>query len=284
MVACDGRTSGAVALPPVTLAMAFRPAKVMKYHFHLASEVTSDTGGGPIPVKTDLTATETITVRAVGPNGTADIDVLLDGTKLTVNDIEVELPQSSVTSKLRISRDGEILTGGVPASSSSGSPNIVPGLDQVTPLLPDHAVKPGDRWAKTYDRPVPYGDGKLHYSTDNKFLRYEQVKGVKAAVIETSSAALPLTFSLDVRKLLQAGGQAGLLSQFPPKSQPKISYVGSGSLDLLSTMDPKAGEMLKAHLQAKFDLKTAFLGFPKGSVPAGEVPQSGKLILDLDRV
>jgi hypothetical protein len=184
---------------------------------------------------------------------------------------------------LRISRDGEILDGGASASSSSGSPSIVPGLDQLTPLLPDHAVKPGDAWTKTYDRPVPYGDGKLHYSTDNKFLRYERVGAVEAAVIETSGS-LPLTFSLDVRKLLQAGGQAGLLRQFPSKSQPKISYAGSGSLDLLSTVDPKAGEMLKAHLEAKFDLKTTFLGFPKGSVPAGAVPQSGKLTLDLDRV
>src|SRR5437660_1475703 len=117
---------------------------------------------------------------------------------------------------------------------------LFPGTDQFVPLLPDHAVKPGDYWTKVFDQDFPFGSGHLHYVTRNLYVRDETVNGVNAAVI-SSSVKLPLDFNIDLHKLAQAIGQGA--DKVP--SGAKMTFGGSVRVPTLAGLAVQQGPLVQ---------------------------------------
>ena len=166
------------------------------------------------------------------------------------------------------------------ASTTGGSGFDFPGTDQFTPVLPDHPVKPGDTWTKSFDQTLPFGGGDLSYTSHNTFVRYEKVSGVKAAVIR-STMSVPLDLTIDLRKLLDTYGQG---APIPKGSHPTIQYGGRVSMDQTAWFDPIGGSLVKTLLVAQFDMQMQFKGFPSKQLPGGgQVAFAGSMTLTLTR-
>ncbi|TMK80672.1 MAG: hypothetical protein E6G47_06335 [Actinobacteria bacterium] len=187
---------------------------------------------------------------------------------------------SQYTSRIQVARDGRILVGGDLASTTGGSGFDFPGTDQFTPVLPDHPVKPGDTWTKSFDQTLPFGGGDLSYTSHNTLVRYENVSGVKAAVIR-STMSVPLDLTIDLRKLLDMYGKG---APIPKGSHPTIQYGGSVSMDQTAWFDPTGGSLVKTLLVAQFDMQMQFKGFPSKQLPGGgQVAFAGSMTLTLTR-
>jgi hypothetical protein len=221
-------------------------------------------------------------VLSVDPDGTASVEMRVEEADVTLDGERQAVPATQPV-RMRISRDGRLLAGsGNLGSAGAASGLNVPGLDQFTPLLPDHPVQPGDSWSKDFTAPFPIGDGELRYRSRNTFLRYEQLGGTKAAVIR-SALTLLLDFQIDIRQLAEISGQGQ--SGFPAGTNPKISYGGTMSYLATNWFDPKGGQQLKSSIDGTMDIRMRFIDFPpEQSVPAGEVTLSGKVRAALERL
>ena len=81
------------------------------------------------------------------------------------------------------------------------------------------------------------GAGSLQVHSDNRLLRYEQLDGVQAAVVESR-------LSTPVNQQVTLAGQA-------------LQETGTVTGDVISWLDPGAGRFLKATSSTKFQLSAA---------------------------
>jgi hypothetical protein len=263
-----------------TVKLAFKTGDVKKYTFHQVLDGNiSPLPAGSSSVKSDLTATETLKVLSVDKNGVATVSATVDGFKGTVDGKTIQANAlKAETVQLLIAADGRILGGGSGASTGGSAAGSVPGSDQFSSILPDQKAKPGDSWSKAFDRPNPLGQGSIHYSTTNRFVRYEDLGGINAAVIQTN-ALIPLNLALDLQKLGQLSGQT---QAYPAGS--KIRYGGKVNTEQLSWIDSKGQQLLKSKTSAVIDMSITFEGLPKAAgVPAGPYHFTGKETIELDR-
>src|SRR5690348_4942623 len=114
--------------------------------------------GMSIPLNMDLGAKETATVKSVDPSGTADLSVV-------ISDISIKMSMNGTTNTtttktggtidMKVAKDGRVLSVN---GNAFGSSTPLPGMTGtqggvVSVILPDHPVKPGDKWTKGYDAP-----------------------------------------------------------------------------------------------------------------------------------
>jgi hypothetical protein len=162
---------------------------------------------------------------------------------------------------LRVTPDGQIVDGNGLAFGATGSSGFggFPGMDQVTPILPDHEVAPGDEWDKHFSQTFPFGGGTIEYTAHSRFERYERVGNVRAAVVATSYT-VPLDFSIDLADLAKAmGGNAGGLSGMGGKDL-TMTYGGSGTFNQTSWLDLEGRQLLKSASDGDFDMTISFPG------------------------
>jgi hypothetical protein len=127
-----------------------------------------------------------------------------------------------------------------------------PGMDQVTPILPDRPVKPGDEWDKHFSQSFPFGHAKIEYTAHSTFDRYEEVGGVRAAVI-TTDFDIPLDFTIDLGDVMKAfGGGAGGAGLSDKNGT--MSYEGKGSFEQTSWLDLEDKQLLKGSTDGSFDM------------------------------
>jgi hypothetical protein len=105
------------------------------------------------------------TVASVDANGVATVDVKAENLSASL-DGHWYPTEGGGTARIRIASDGRILS--LPGELSPGSSLGFAGSDQVTPLLPNYAVKPGDSWTRNFDQAIPVGGwpkppGPLHF-------------------------------------------------------------------------------------------------------------------------
>jgi hypothetical protein len=192
--------------------------------------------------------------------------VLMDVTQVVTWEVKAGLPIPSEAAttppiEIQVAPDGRIVSAGGLSFLGSGQTGgaSFPGMDQMTPLLPDGAVAPGDTWAKEFSQDVPFGEGKIEFTATSTFERYEDVNGIDAAVV-TTEYTVPLDFSIDFDELLAAmGGAEGVtdLSEFGGVS---LAYGGEGSFEQTAWIDPGAEEMLKTSSSGSFDMTMRFEG------------------------
>lgn len=203
-------TAGAVAFVLTrsqgeALALKFTQGRDYRYHMQmkLDGEVSSSDEASTEPIDETVDMTFGLHVVSVDRRGVATIDLEPVKGNMTINGEVVDF-SNPVRSRIRITSDGKLFgdSGGLTAAGGSSGPPV-PGFDQFTPLLPDHAVQPGDTWNKNFDRAFPLGDGVMHYATKNRFLRYETIGGIRTAVVR-SDLTIPLDWTLNVRELLEA--------------------------------------------------------------------------------
>jgi hypothetical protein len=250
---------GSIGAQAHTLSLAYKAGDTYKYKFHATSKQTAGMSGISIPISLDMTAAESVTVKSVDSSSVADLSISLsDFTMKTVTggvtNTTTGLPMSSIEVKIRpdgtvVSVDGNAITAGNGLESLSG----FGGGFFVSAVLPDHAVKAGDTWSKTYDQTFPNSDAKLHVVSDSKYVRDESVNGVNAAVVETKS-----TGSIDMSG--PPGATGGMMDSF--------SVKGTFTTDVTTWIDPNGHRVLKSHATGHDD---ATINFPTAS-PATNSP------------
>jgi hypothetical protein len=251
------------------LTLAFQEGDSTTYDIHTSMTGTIDADAyGTMPVDMDMTETVTWKITSVDPDGVATVEVTVDSMSGTVNGMAVpDVGATTPPMTMRIAPDGRILTaGGLSFSSSAETTGGgFPGMDQMTPLLPDHPVAPGDSWTKSFSQDFPFGQGSIEYTTHSTFDRYEDVNGVQAAVIVTNFS-LPLDFTLDFGKMMkELGGSFGDTSGSSDLADLKhatMAYKGQGTFAMTSWMDPATRVMLKSSSRGDFDMAITFSGVP----------------------
>ena len=172
-----GRGSGG----GVALAMSFHQGASWRYRMHMSLDLTVAAGGQSFPMKADLTAGVQMKVASIDAVGVATLKLHLSNVVATVNGRHSRLPPTAVRGQtLRVAPDGHVLSATLPGVPAADTFNLVPGSDQVTPLLPDGPVQPGDSWSRDISVPAPFGaGGDLHASLLVTLVRYQDVHGVR---------------------------------------------------------------------------------------------------------
>jgi hypothetical protein len=261
-------------------AMSLTKGSSYRYSTEVSATGTISVGGQQQPFSMDVTETMGWAVQSVDADGTATVAVTIEGLSGTVDGVPAQttgLPPVTV----KITKDGQMLSAvGFAPELDSGFGNSLPGSDQFLPALPDHPVEPGDTWTTSYDQDVPYADGTLHYEATNTLLRYEDIDGVRAAVIQTH-LQLPLNITFKLSEMAKAFGES---TDDVPKGA-KMVFRGEVSLDQTSWFDPAAGELVKTSMRGNFDIRIAFKGIPQSELPGGdEVSFVGTMSVKVDRL
>jgi hypothetical protein len=207
---------------------------------------------------------ETVGWKVVGidDEGVATVRVSVEGISGSVNGQPLPGTVEGQSTTLRVTSDGQILDANGLSFGSTGGSGLggFPGMDQVTPILPDHEVAPGDEWDKEFSQSFPFGDGKIEYTAHSTFDRYETLHGVRAAVV-TTRYTVPLDFSVDLNELAKAfGGSDG--EQLPGMGgmDATIEYGGSGRFTQTSWLDLAGKQVVKTTSNGDFDMTMAFPG------------------------
>jgi hypothetical protein len=251
-----------------------------RYSTEVSATGTITVGGQQQPFSMNVTETMGWAVESVDADGTATVTVSIDGLSGTVDGVPAQttgLPPATI----KITKDGQMLSAvGFAPELDSGFGNSLPGSDQFLPALPDHPVEPGDTWTTSYDQDVPYASGALHYEASNTLLRYEDIDGVRAAVIQTH-LQLPLNITFKLSEMAKAFG--GSADEVP--SGAKMVFRGEVTMDQTSWFDPAAGELVKTSMRGNFDMRIAFKGIPQSELPGGdEVSFVGTMSVKVDRL
>ena len=186
---------------------------------------------------TDLRAGQVFQVTAVDTDGTAALDVELVDISGTSNGQPLP-PLGTQRTTRRVAADGRILGGG--PSGAAAIKVAIPAADQTYAILPARPVRPGDAWSVDFERPNPFGTGSWKVHSENRLLRYEQVAGVRAAVV-ASRLSTPFDVDLDPAQLGQPAGVA-------------LHEAGTVTAEDTTWLDPAAGRVLKTSSQSRFDV------------------------------
>ena len=244
---------------PHTLSLAYKAGDTYKYRFHSSTRQTVTFSGQALPTQIDITAKESVKVNSVDASGTADLsitfsDFTLRSVAAGVTNTTTGLPSN--TTEVKIAADGTIssidgseLAAANPLAGFSG----FGGGFFITAVLPDHPVKPGDTWSKTYDQtpPATFLTGSTHITSNSTYLRDETLNGVTAAVVETKSSG-----TIDLSGAPKAAAD-------PTGS---VTLKGTFTADVTTWIDPSGHRVMKSHGTAHDD---GTVDFPRSFEPTG---------------
>jgi hypothetical protein len=224
----------------------FKAGDTIRYRVHTTLSGSLGLAAQQLPLNSDQTLTQKLDVKSVDGSGTATI-------QLSVVDLVQQATGAPGASNpapvtLQIGSDGRIRSG---AAAQLGGPiPSIPGSDQVTPLLTDKPVRPGDSWDLKYSRPNPYGSGSFQLAGHSRYLRDEPVSGHQAAVIQTKLTG-PLDFSIDFAKLPVPPAPTN-----PPVSSPTgpVHYTGNVASTSTYWIDLDSRQVLKSTASGSYVL------------------------------
>jgi len=251
---------------PVHLALAFEPGTSTVYRVTFGMDAAPP--GSSSSFRMQETADVTWRVRSVDRNGTATVEAEAGRRTLSIGGSPATrtLPVSGWT--VRVAADGRVLASGVPVLAEGAGPGGgLPGLDQVFPVLPVRDVKPGSTWTRDSRLAYLLGSGEVASTSNGRFLRYEDVGGVRGAVVRTNVRA-PVSLLVDT-------GPARAPTD--TSVRPTVDYLGSISWSQTAWIDPHAGVLLRSSETGRFDLTLTPKGFPSvfPSFDPGVLPSGG---------
>ena len=217
-----------------TLALNFKAGDTYRYalHFTATFAVTATTAAVTENVKVDAKAKEAANVTGVESDGTADISLTFSDLSVTTTGKTSDGKTTTDTTtqksalppqQLKVAPDGRIVSVNGESVSAASPFGVLVGGELAYAVLPDSAVKPGDKWSKSYDQSQPGGQSSVHVTTNSTYLRDESFHGANAAVVETRSNA---TFTISG------------------------SMLGTVDSETTSWVDPKARRVLKSTTKA----------------------------------
>ena len=238
-----------------TISLAFKQGEQFNYTLHFTGTFSADVGSIAQDVKIDAKARETVAISAVESDGTADLTLTLSNLTITTtgkgSDGSTTTSTTTQTNaippqQLKVAPDGRILSINGQSVSSESPFGVLSGTYLVYAVLPDTAVKPGDKWSKSYDQAQPGGTSSVHVTSNSTYLRDESFHGINAAVIETRSAAdFSFPSSLPPVSNSTAGNRAGAT---PAAAAGGVQ--GTVTSDTTSWIDPSAHRVLKSTMKA----------------------------------
>jgi hypothetical protein len=255
-VALVALACGAPAAPQAQdVRLAYHTGDTYKYAIHSTANEAVDAGVITIPIKLDMKANQTVTVKSVDAAGTAELLVEMTSMSLatTVNGTNNTTTVPTQTISMQVGSDGRIASANGTAVSSNPFTAISGvGGGFISAVLPDKPVQPGDKWSKSYDQANPQGSGSIHVTTDSKYLKDEAVPGVtKASVIETTSNST-IDLTIDMTKL--AAGQGGTsIPGLTPGSIQSLVFKGTVKGVTTSWIDPSTHRVAKTHRTSNVD-------------------------------
>jgi hypothetical protein len=275
-------TSGGTQTP---LALAFDRGDETTYDIHISMNGSIDLGTvGEQPLDVDMRESVGWKVLRVNDDGVATVQVSVEEMSGTANGQPMPPTAAGQSMTLRVTRDGQILDANGLSFGSTGGTGLggFPGMDQVTPILPDHEVAPGDEWDKHFSQSFPFGDGKIEYTAHSTFDRYDTVDGVRAAVV-TTSYTVPLDFSIDLGDLAKAfGGSSGGQLSGLGGHDATIEYGGSGTFTQTSWLDLAAKAMVRTTSNGDFDMTMSFPGLEE-QLGTGDFAMSATFSMEMTR-
>jgi len=251
--------------PDVALALGFRDGATYRYRMTMSMDGTLEVPLAEVPLDGEFSQTIAYHVVSVEPDGAATIDVEVEDVEGAFAGQSVPEPTMGVAVRMVIGPDGRLLElDGRPLpealqqawSDPTGSGGL-PGMQQF-PLLPNDPVGPGDEWVKDIDQPVPFGVGAWTVHSENEFVRYEDLGGVQAAVIE-SDITSPIDWAIDLREVAEVADEFGSrkVSAEDFEGMPtRISYRGDLEQEQRVWLDPDRRELLRTEATAEFDITT----------------------------
>ena len=270
------------------LALSFTQGQEQTYDIDqtMDAHMSSDAFGDQ-PLKMDLSESVTWRVKSVDRDGTATIEV-------TVSDLSGSLNGEPVPSndipplEMVVASDGRVLSaGGIAFGGSADSQGFgFPGMEQLTPILPDTGAKVsvGDTWEKSFSQEFPYGNGTIEFSASSTYARNETVDGREAAVIETHMT-VPVNLTINLSEPLDALGPelAGTTgADLGSLKDASIAYDGHGSVSQTSFVDLEAKELLRTRSNGDFDISLGLRGIPGiGDAPV-DIAFTGTFTQSLD--
>jgi hypothetical protein len=278
---------GAATVNAQTLALAYKGGDTYKYALHSTAKEAIDMGSMSIPVNLDLTAVETVTVKSVDSSGTADLSIEMSN--VVIKSLNGQTTNSTTGTpvpgiSMKVGADGRIVSvngttfggaggGGNPLALSGG------GLAFISAVLPDAAVKPGDTWSKDFDQGNSLGTGGVHVTTKSRYLRNEPLKGVSAAVVETTTTST-IDITLDIAKAI-AGAPVSGMPNTPAGSLPSASIKGTTTSVVTSWIDPNGHRVMKSHKTGTTNTTVNFTGGQAIPGLTGPISTKGADTLDL---
>lgn len=269
-----------------SISLAYKAGETFNYGFHLVMKYTIAASGMSIPLDMDLGAKETVSVKAVDSSGTADlsIDISNISVKTSMNGTtNTTTTKTGGTLEMKVAKDGRVLSGN---GDAFGSSTALPGMTGtqggvVSAILPDHPVKPGDTWTKTYDEPNPLGTGAIQATSNNTYLRDESVGSVKTAVVE-SKVTTSLDMTLDLSSMF--GEMPTPPSTGAAPGAKTLSIKGTSKSDTTTWIDTSARDIVKTHSSGSVDA-TLTVNVPASSAAtpglSGPITFTGTQTLDL---
>jgi hypothetical protein len=278
---------GSIGAQAQTISLAYKAGDTYKYAFHVVLKYTVAASGMSIPLNMDLSAKEAITVKSVDSDGTADMSVAISDVsmKMSMNGTTntTTTPATAGTIEMKVAKDGRVIS----VNGSAFGSNTLPGIfgaqgGVVSAILPDHPVKPGDTWTKSYDVPNPLGSSSIHATSDNTYLRDDTVSGVKAAVIE-SKVNTNLNMTLDLGSML-GGSSTPAPSTGTGPGAGTLTMTGTAMSDTTSWIDISGHRIVKTHSTGSVDATmtvTAAGGTATTPGLSGPITLKGTQTLDL---
>ena len=264
----------------VALALAFRDGHVYRYQSSFRIDANIVTGSNSSPVDAQANGPTSLRVLSKTGDGIATVEVTIGPHTASTNGEAETIPQTSF--RMVIAPDGEVVAGGGLGgglTQSLGGGAGLPATEQLTPLLPDHRVSPGDTWDTTVDRSLSaIGSGRVHFTAHSTLLRYEDIHGVRTAVIE-SRMSIPMDFTIDLAKVTAQFGDSA--SAFPSVREGEIRYEGSVDAVTTSWLDLERRWLEKTVSTGTMDISLT----PEWTTPApgSPVTMSGTLTTTLVR-
>jgi hypothetical protein len=255
------------------LALSFQQGQTQRAHMTMDMKATVETAGRSQPIDVSMSTDVEWRTTGVDASGTATIEETFSNPHVGVNGSTTTTTLPSIT--LRITRDGSVVSssGSVIASGMSGGPTQL-GADNLSAILPDAVVSPGDTWTKTVD-PTIFGQ-TIHYTASGRYLRDEQMGGVDAAVVETTSS-IPVDLTLKVADVAAAMGLPA--TGLPPEAS--LTYAGHVTTSATSWIDASAKRLLKTEATSRYSMAVKVKGFPANPLPSNGLTMSGTISLSL---
>lgn len=262
------------------LALTLTKGQTYRYHVDMTFNGSVKVAGQSAPVTTQFGETFVWEVQSVDATGVATVKMTVEDLTSLVNG-QNQPGGRPMTIMIKVAKDGRILTAGnLALTGSASSGQAFPGTDQFLPLLPDHPVKPGDSWDKTFDQDFPFGNGKIHYVAHNTYLRNELVGGVNAAVVG-GTVKVPLDLTIDPNEIGKALGVAA-----DPATPEGAKIVFKGTMDLTQTawLDLNKHTLLKGSISGTMDMTMQLQGVPApAQIPDGTLGFSGTVTLNIQQ-
>jgi hypothetical protein len=248
------------------LTVGWKAGQIYSYSVHVTVDGTLTAAGQSTPVRSDQRVQETLEVTALD-RGVATVAV-------TVSPPAGASTQAPLQYSFQVARDGKVVGGG--QSGASPALPTIPGADQVTPVLADKPVRPGDTWSLSYSRPNPLAGGELKQQLNGRYVRDEQLGTVNTAVIENKLTGR-FDFSLDISRL--AGTPAA--GSLPTTGQ--AGYQGDSSSTATFWLEKSTGRIVKMTRQGRYSIAYDFskVGTPGGGLGLSKLEFDGSVTEDM---